>query len=219
MFDRADYSLSDFMLFSARVYFRMFELHNAALWPLHILAFIFGAFLIAAAIKPTRLRIRSAYALLALAWLFIAWSFFLERYASINWAAVYVAPVFMLQAALLVYMAVRPEAPECAPLRNIRHGLATSTLVFSIIGYPLVAPVLGRSWNAAEVFAIAPDPTAIATLAILVIGRGMVTMLAAVIPLLWLIVTTLTLHTLGSPEFVLAPIAVLLCGVAVIARN
>ena len=27
------YRLSDFLLFSPRVYWRMFELHNAALWP------------------------------------------------------------------------------------------------------------------------------------------------------------------------------------------
>jgi hypothetical protein len=68
-------------------------------------------------------------------------------------------------------------------------------------------------------FAIAPDPTVTATLAILAMGRGMLVVLAAIIPLFWCIVTTMTLYTLGSPEFVLAPIAVILCGVAMFARN
>ena len=27
------YSPSDFLLFSARTYYRLFEIHNAALWP------------------------------------------------------------------------------------------------------------------------------------------------------------------------------------------
>ena len=30
------YRLEDFLLFSPRVYWRMFELHNAAFWPLHL---------------------------------------------------------------------------------------------------------------------------------------------------------------------------------------
>ena len=31
------YRAEDFLLFSPRVYWRMFELHNTALWPLHLL--------------------------------------------------------------------------------------------------------------------------------------------------------------------------------------
>ncbi len=36
------YRPEDFLLFSPRVYWRMFELHNAALWPLHLVTFVAG---------------------------------------------------------------------------------------------------------------------------------------------------------------------------------
>ena len=36
------YRLSDFALFSPRVYYRLFELHNQALWPLQIVTLALG---------------------------------------------------------------------------------------------------------------------------------------------------------------------------------
>ena len=40
------YRAEDFLLFSPRVYWRMFELHNAALWPLHLLTLAAGLLII-----------------------------------------------------------------------------------------------------------------------------------------------------------------------------
>ncbi len=37
------YRLEDFLLFSPRVYWRMFELHNEAVWPLQIATLLLGA--------------------------------------------------------------------------------------------------------------------------------------------------------------------------------
>jgi len=217
MLDRADYSLSDLLLFSDRVYYRMFELHNAALWPLHILALIVGLGLIAAALRPTRFRLRAAYIALAVAWLFVAWTFFLERYADINWAAVYVAPAFGFQALFLAILAQRQKTFEPVETGSIGHLLVLAVLIFSLIGYPFTAGILMRpSWLSAEVLAITPDPTATATLAILALSRGVWIALASVIPLLWIIVTSLTLYTLGSLEFVISPLATLTCVLAVV---
>ena len=47
------YRLSDFLLFSPRVYWRMFELHNAALWPLPLAMLALGiAALTVAILRP-----------------------------------------------------------------------------------------------------------------------------------------------------------------------
>ena len=40
------YRLDDFLLFSPRVYWRMFELHNAAFWPLQLLTLAAGLIII-----------------------------------------------------------------------------------------------------------------------------------------------------------------------------
>ena len=36
------YSPANFLMFSARTYYRLFELHNKALWPAHGLALLTG---------------------------------------------------------------------------------------------------------------------------------------------------------------------------------
>ena len=219
MLDRSTYTLSDFLLFSARVYERMFELHNAELWPIHLLALAIGACLVVVALRPSPRAARFVYLLLAIVWLFVAWAFFFERYATINWAAVYVVPFFLLEATLLAFLAMRAKSPLITNGFGFSRMIALGVLLFSLVGYPFVSPVLGRTWLAAEAFAIAPDPTVTATLALLAMSRGGFAWVASIVPLSWIIVTSLTLWTLGSPEFAVAPLTALACGAAYAARR
>jgi len=222
MFDRADYALADFLLFSARVYYRMLELHNAAWWPLHGVAFGLGVCLLAIAIRPAARRVRLGFGLLAGIWVFVGWAFFMERYAAINWAAVYVAPVFFLQSIVLAVLALRPQSPvtwsEDGKL-SWSAKLAAVALLVAIIGYPLIALFAERSWMSAEVFALTPDPTVIATLSFLVFARGWLAIVAAIIPVLWVAITALTLVAMGSREAAIAPLLAGVCIAALITRR
>lgn len=218
MFDRLNYTLSDFLLFSARVYERMFELHNEAWWPAHILALFVGAILMVAAVKPSPHRTRMAYVLLAMVWLFVAWAFFLNRYASINWAAVNVAAAFSVQALLFAALALRPELAPIASPGTAARRVGGTVLAFALLGYPLLPVLLGQSLAAGRMFAITPDPTVLATLAMLTFARGWCAVLASVIPITWSVITALTLWTLGSPEVSVAPVAVMACAVALCVR-
>ena len=40
------YTLSDFLLFSPRTYYRLFELYNAEIWPAQIVALTLGVVLV-----------------------------------------------------------------------------------------------------------------------------------------------------------------------------
>jgi hypothetical protein len=83
-------------------------------------------------------------------------------------------------------------------------------LVLALVGYPLIAPAVGRPWSAAEMFGIMPDPTAAATLAVLAIYCGRAQWLLMIIPLLWCMITGATLWTMGAADFLAAPIMGLL---------
>ena len=96
------YSLSDFLLFSPRTYYRLFELYNAAVWPGQVLAVAVGLSIAAMLWKPRPWQGRVVVGLLAACWLWIAWAYFLTRYATINWTAPYVAAAFVGEALLLV---------------------------------------------------------------------------------------------------------------------
>ena len=85
------YTLTDFLLFSARTYYRLFELYNAAVWPLQIVTLALGVAILVLIVRATEWSGRVVAALLAALWLFVAWAYFLERYDSINWAARYFA--------------------------------------------------------------------------------------------------------------------------------
>lgn len=210
------YTLSDFLLFSPRVYYRLFELHNRALWPAQLMTAALGLAILLMLLRPVRARERIIPALLGALWIWLAWSFFVERYATINWAAIYIAPVFALQGLLLIGTGALGRLAFAGDRANIAGaGLVALTLA----AYPLIAPVMGRPWTAAEFFGIAPDPTAVATLAVLALAHGRVRWWLMIIPLLWCAVTGATLWTMESAEYFVAPLCALAAvGIALLRR-
>lgn len=211
------YSLSDLLLFSQRVYVRLFELRNAALWPTPIFAVLLGGALVyLTAVRHSRLQARLILAVLGVVWLWLSWSFFWTDYATINWASQYIAPFAALEGCLLIGFAAR--ARGTAKSQNAwspveRPWGAIGLAAFAVIGYPLIAPVMGRPWLAADILAIAPDPTAVATLAWLspIGSRGL--WLLMVLPVIWCMITGLTLWGMQAGDFFVAPV----CAIAAIA--
>jgi hypothetical protein len=212
------YSLSDFLMFSPDTYFRLIELHNAAVWPAHVLAVLAAAAMIVLLWwwRPSW-HGRAALVILAAAWLFVGWAFHLERYAAIFAAAPWFAGLFFLEAALLAWTALRRDPPFFPRPGDPASRLAATLLVFALVVMPLAAPLGGRPLTGAEVFAIAPDPTAAATIAVLSTARrGRVVLLA--VPLFWCAASGLTLAAMGSPQALLLPVVGLLGVVAGLLR-
>src|SRR5215204_6205191 len=193
------YSLSDFLLFSPRTYYRLLELYNLAIWPAQLLALAFGVLILALLRPGPAWQGRGVAAVLAACWLWVGRAYFLERYETINWAASYFAFAFAVEALLLLWIAVAYGllfGPRSHPTG--RAGLAI--FLFALGVQPLIGPLLGRPWTQAEVFGIAPDPTAIATLGILLTPNGRARWELLAIPVIWCVISALTLWTMGSPD-------------------
>jgi hypothetical protein len=204
------YTLSDFLLFSPRTYFRLFELNNRAVWPAQVLALACGAAILPLmrGRKPWHGRLLAA--ILAASWLWIAWAFHLERYAAINWAATWFAAAFAVQAVLLGWTGVVRGSLACRALDQWVARASLAMVAFALFAMPLIAPLTGRSWIQAEVFGIAPDPTAIATLGVLAGAVGRTVWVLMPVPLLWCLITGATHFAMGSPEALVSPIAAVL---------
>ncbi|MBZ9654537.1 DUF6064 family protein [Phyllobacterium lublinensis] len=191
------YRPEDMLLFSPRVYWRMFELHNAAVWPLHLLTVTAGLGAVLLALGRAHGTARWVAFILAILWVFVGWSFLWLRYSTINWAIDYLAPLFLLQAGLLVIAGILPHAL----VFDRRHGVAgwngLAMAITALFLYPLLA--LAFNWRQAEVFGIAPDPTAIGTLGLLLMTRGAFRLVLLPIPALWCLVSGLTLWTMEEP--------------------
>ncbi len=78
----------------------------------------------------------------------------------------------------------------------------------------MLGPLFGRSWSQIEVFGVAPDPTAIATLGVLLLASGRVRWELMVLPLLWCAVSGATLLSMDSPAAGI-PIAAAVLGLSV----
>jgi len=203
------YSLSDFLMFSSRSYYRLIESYNAAIWPAHLLALVAGIIVIVAIARPRSNLQRSAALVLAAAWGSVAWAYHLERYAEINTAAPYFAAAFAVQALLLCWLAFRPGNAAPAPQR-----VALGMTGLAIFAYPLLALARdGGDFRQAEVFGIAPDPTVVATLGVLLAWRAPA--IFWLIPMLWCFVSGATLMELKIDHAWLLPALAL---TAVVAR-
>ena len=194
------YRLTSFLLFSPRTYYRTIELYNLAIWPAQLLGLAVGLAIVVLLATGNARRGRIVVALLAVCWLWIGWAFHYERYAQINWVATWVGAAFALQAGLFVGVGViGGRIPFERP--SWRMGwLAIALIAIIVVGYPLLAPLTGRGLTSAEAFGVAPDPTALATVAALVLVRGRIRWLLLAIPLLWCAFTALTLRAMESPE-------------------
>ncbi|MBB3233998.1 DUF6064 family protein [Phyllobacterium endophyticum] len=193
------YRPGDFLLFSPRVYWRMFELQNAAVWPLQLGTFIAGFAIIFVVIARPNGKHRWIAFVLAVLWTFVGWTFVWHRYATINWAMAYVAPFFVLQSLLLLIAVTVPTGLVFGRRGFARWigGLLTSIALFL---YPALPYLSGSSLPNAEVFGIAPDPTAIGTMGLLLMARGSLVPVLFLVPVIWCLITTTTLWAMGSPE-------------------
>ncbi|WP_026873417.1 DUF6064 family protein [Inquilinus limosus] len=204
------YRLSDFLLFSPRTYYRLFELYNAAIWPAQIASVLLGLAALMLLRRGGPLGGSAAAAILAACWAWVAIAFHLDRYATINWAAPWAAAAFLAQAALLVWAGVignRLSAPSrLGPAGRAGIGI----FLIALAAQPAIGPLLGRGWRQAEIFGVAPDPTAIGTLGLLLAAAGPARWGLMVLPVLWCAVTGATLWAMSAPDAWVAPAAALL---------
>jgi Family of unknown function (DUF6064) len=198
------YSLSDFLLFSPRTYYRLFELYNLAIWPAQLAALAGGIAILATWHHRGRAHGRIIASVLATCWLWVAWAYLRQHYDTINWAASYFAIGFVVQTLLLLWVGVVRDQLWLAWRREADSRVGLVVFVFALMIYPMLAPLLGRPWLQTEIFGVAPDPTVVATLGILLAAERSQWILA-VIPLLWCAISGATLWTMGSPDAFLPP--------------
>lgn len=203
------YAPADFVPFSAEVYFRLIERVGETFWPLHVPALLLG---LAALVLAKRGKSRTAFVLLAVPWAWVGVTFLGQRYAELNWAGSWFAGAFLVQAGVLLSLAATGAGFE----RD--DGVASGRLAiayyaglllagFGAVIYPVIGPLSGFGPFQAETFGIHPDPTAVATLGIALVAlRGVGMWLAALIPMLWCLVTGLTLLVLDA-AWAIVPLA------------
>jgi len=191
MGELASYRLSDFILFSQSTYFRQFELYNQAIWPLHIVAILFALMILYALWKKSVWAGRLVTLLLAVSWLWVGVAFLYQRFYQIHVVADWYAFGFVGQAGLIIWYGVIRNRFTLFVRNKLRIKIGSGLIFIAILFYPFIAFITGRSWMQFEMFTLAPDPTVLATLGILLFYK--VPIVLYVIPILWLLISAITL--------------------------
>ena len=209
------YRPQDFLMFAPETYWRLFERHNAATWPLPLLLPPLAAlWLLWWWRRPEgaawRVGLAAQALALALALAAVAWCFVWRLYEPINWAAAGFALLLAgLAAALLALLAMtllRRPGPGSRPrhVQAPRRAAGALLLGLAVGVYPLLAVAAGRPWSQAEVIGLAPDPTVMALLGLLLGLRATGGAERLLLALLWIgavascAVGSATLWTMGS---------------------
>ncbi len=200
------YRLEDLLMFTPEVYFRLFERYNGMVWPGHLVAFSVAIWMFVGTRDSGPRQSRWIAGVLGAVWLFIAWAFFLRYYAEVFLAAPWFAAGFALQGLLLV-VAGGSGRLRFAWRVDAVAGVGITLLLYSALGHPLVGIFAGRDWNGVELFLLAPDPTAIGTLGLLLMSSGRNHWVLAVVPLLWCLISGAISWVMGAYSGLGIPLA------------
>jgi hypothetical protein len=188
------------MPFSVEQFFGVFSDYNQAVWPLQLVAFLAG--IVAAALLWSKTRAASAIivGILSAMWFVNGIGYHLLYFQAINPLARLFGVAFVLQGLLLAYVAAaRPEL-------RFRVGRDPATLfgmvciVFALLLYPAVGWLAGDRYPAVPEFGIAPCPTTIFTIGVLLHGQWQQVRWLLVIPGLWACIGGSASFMLGVPQ-------------------
>jgi hypothetical protein len=160
---------------------------------------------------------RVAGALLPAAWIWVGWMFHLNYFAGINFMAPFYAGLFLLQGCLLIWLGplrggLTPEIRD-----DLRGRIGWLVILLAWLVYPLADMLTG--WPLAQVRlpGLAPGPTALFTLGMLLHCRDRWASVAMLIPAVWLLIAGFAGWVLGSPVDLMAPAPALLAVIAALA--
>lgn len=120
------------------------------------------------------------------------------RYATINPAIRYIVPLFVLEALLLVWWGVIGGKLSFPLKREASGRFGTALFLLGVLLYPALAGIFGRPARQAEAFGIAPDPTVIATVGLLLLPNSRFRWGLLPVPLLWCGITAATLWAMSA---------------------
>ena len=204
------YGITDLVLFTPETYFRLFQLYHREWWPMQLASLAMAVvILLCLWLRPARGG-RVIAILLAASWAWVGWAFLHLRFAPIHWVANWYAVAFFLQALLLFFYGVSRRGMEFETVITVRAGIGVVVLLGALLVMPATAHLTGREWMQAELFAMTPDATALATLGLLLLAKGHVALWLVIIPVAWCFITGATLWALEAPEALILPAGAIL---------
>lgn len=201
--------------FTTEQFMGVFIAYNDAIWPAQLAAYAFGLIAVAALSLKRPEASRLIHAILAFIWLWNAIGYHYLFFASINPAATLFAGLFALQAVLFASCAVVQTSVPFVARRDLRTFAGLALIAYAMLLYPILGLWAGHGLMAGPMFGVAPCPTVIFTLGLLLLARGRWRIWLSIIPILWSLIGLAAALQLGMAEDFGLPIAGLMLCLAV----
>lgn len=188
------------MPFTQEEFFEVFAVYNVAMWPLPVLSYLLGIM----AVGLTFWRSRGATAIilgaLALMWLVNGVAYHWTFFSQINPIARLFGLLFVLQAVLLVGASLIWSSFRVTAQRDARTIAGLGLAVFAMVFYPVVGRIAGHVFPDVPVFGLAPCPTTIFTIGLLLMGTWQWARWLLVIPAIWAMIGGSAAVLLNVPQ-------------------
>ena len=166
------------MDFTVHQFIEMFHRYNEAIWPMQLVAYAIGLFIVAIFI----LRCRGSRSVLASAvvanrlvpailggfWAWMGVVFMWGYQADISASGRVFGWLFLTGAACFMIAAFKGSELGLGRASSRRLIIAAAMIVYAMLIYPLLGALAGHAYPSGPLFGVAPCPTALFTLAILV---------------------------------------------------
>jgi Family of unknown function (DUF6064) len=199
--------------FTAETLFASLAQYHQALWPLPPIALLLGLAMVLLTLRPMQHSDRMIGGLLAAAWLWIGIGYHLLHLARLDFAAPLYGLLFVLEGVLLLWSTLRGRL--AFRFRGGLVGWAGLALAMLALAWPLLDRLAGLSWQAERVVLLAPAPTVVLTLALLLLVPGRTPLRLVLVPLLWTLIAGATAWILWVPQDLVLPV-VGLCAIGLL---
>ncbi len=193
--------------FTIEEFLAVFATYNDAIWPMQIVAYCAGLVVIAALWRKWLAASWIIPVILALLWACNGIGYHYLYFSTINPLAKGFALLFVLQALLFVLASLSAKKLLFVVERNVRLAVGLCLIAYALLIYPILGIFAGHGLMAGPMFGVAPCPTTIFTIGVLLLTRGRWVPWLSIIPILWSLVGLAAALQLGIPEDLGLPIA------------
>lgn len=171
--------------FTQEQFLAVFAIHNSAIWPTQIVAYLLGALAVGLLFLNRRHGDRAISGILALMWLWTGIAYHGLSFSDINKAAYLFAALFIVQGSFLFHAGMYRHQLSFGLQPELTTGIGAAFIAYVAIVYPLIGVASGHAYPRMPMFGVTPCPTTIFTFGLLLMTTRPVPRWLLVIPVLW----------------------------------
>lgn len=187
--------------FTVDQFLHIFEVYNQAIWPLQIICYLAGLFMIFTLFKPNALFDRINNGILSFFWLLMGIGYHWAFFSNINKAAYLFGLLFIIQGLLLLISGVFKNRVSFGFQKfDLYTAFGWLIILYAMLIYPSLGFLYGHVFPSSPVFGVAPCPTTIFTFGIFLLTINRIPKHLLIIPLFWSFLGFTAATSLGVKE-------------------